>query len=282
MLFKSDRHQYAWFRPGQAYNNKFVKKMIKHGDGKIMVWVCIMGQGIGRLHKIEGIMQALDYIKIIKDQLLGTLKDLKMCWTGNSEVISNRTMIPSTYQSLPGSGSRLTRSISCCGYPLALIWTSSSMFGTSWTALSMPRTHYHATIGKYGRLCKRNGLLSQWTDWTTFSRVCLNMSKPLWRLKVAIHSTEMIWSKTVSIHVSFAIVSGDCDKQLIRSKVLHRGFPTFALISLGIMCLFLQNKFHCVAAIYAHIAELKSNNLLYFWMHSIVIYRKHSTCAILM
>jgi len=43
-----------------------------------MVWECIIEQGMERLHQIEGIMRALDYVKIIKDQFLGTLKDLKM------------------------------------------------------------------------------------------------------------------------------------------------------------------------------------------------------------
>ena len=43
-----------------------------------MVWGCITGQGMGRLHKIDGIMCATDYVKILKDQFLGTLKDLKM------------------------------------------------------------------------------------------------------------------------------------------------------------------------------------------------------------
>ena len=77
-LFKSDGCQYALFRPGQAYDDQFVKKTIKHGGGKVMVWVCITGQGMGRLHKIEEIMRAPDYVKIIEDQFLGTLKDLKM------------------------------------------------------------------------------------------------------------------------------------------------------------------------------------------------------------
>ena len=67
---------------------------------------------------------------------------------------------------------------------------------------------------------------------------------------MAIYGTEVIQSKTISIHVSFAIVSGGCDKQLIKSKVLHKGFHTFALISLGIMSLFLRNKFHSVAVMY--------------------------------
>ena len=86
-LFKSDGCQYALFRPGQAYDDQFVKKTIEHGGGKVMVWGCITGQGMGRLHKIEKIIQAPDYVKIIEDQFLGTLKDLKMCRTGNSGVI---------------------------------------------------------------------------------------------------------------------------------------------------------------------------------------------------
>ena len=87
MLFKSDGRQYAWFRPGQAYDDRFVKKTVKHGGGKVMVWGCITGQGMGRLHKIDGIMCAPDYVKIMEEQFLGTLKDLKMRRTGNSGII---------------------------------------------------------------------------------------------------------------------------------------------------------------------------------------------------
>jgi hypothetical protein len=33
MLFKSDGHQYAWFKPGQALDTRFTKKTVKHCYG---------------------------------------------------------------------------------------------------------------------------------------------------------------------------------------------------------------------------------------------------------
>jgi hypothetical protein len=62
MLFKSDGHQYCWIKPRQALDDRFVKKSIKHGAGNIMVWGCITGRGMGRLHRIEGIMRGPDYV----------------------------------------------------------------------------------------------------------------------------------------------------------------------------------------------------------------------------
>jgi len=84
MLFKSDGRQYCWMKPGQAYDNRFVKKTIKHGAGNIMVWGCISAKGMGRLHHIEGIMCGPDYIKILDEHLLGSMKDLGLRRTGNS------------------------------------------------------------------------------------------------------------------------------------------------------------------------------------------------------
>ena len=40
-----------------------------------MVWGCITSQGVGRIHRITGIMRAPDYVKILQENLLGTLKD---------------------------------------------------------------------------------------------------------------------------------------------------------------------------------------------------------------
>jgi hypothetical protein len=87
MLFKSDGHQYCWIKPGQALDPCFTKKTIKHGAGNLMVWGCITGQGMGRLHRIEGIMCGPDYVEILDKHYLGTLKDLKLRWTGNSGII---------------------------------------------------------------------------------------------------------------------------------------------------------------------------------------------------
>ncbi len=73
MLFKSDGRQYCWIKPGQALDAHFTKKNIKHGAGNLMVWGCITGQGMGRLHRIEGIMCRPDYVQILNDHYLGTL-----------------------------------------------------------------------------------------------------------------------------------------------------------------------------------------------------------------
>ena len=44
LLFKSDGCQYAWFKPGQALDPRFIQKTIKHCVGNIMVWGCVTGQ----------------------------------------------------------------------------------------------------------------------------------------------------------------------------------------------------------------------------------------------
>jgi len=87
LLFKSNGHQWAWFQPGQAYENRFVKKTVKHGGGNIMVWGCISGRGMGRLQRVEGIMCTSDYVEILEGPLLGSLKDLRYRRTGNSGVL---------------------------------------------------------------------------------------------------------------------------------------------------------------------------------------------------
>ncbi|KAI5117840.1 hypothetical protein M0805_008112 [Coniferiporia weirii] len=86
-LFKSDGHQYCYIKPGQALSARFTKKTVKHGGGSIMVWGCITGQGMGQLHRIEGIMCGLDYVQILDKHYLGTLKKLKLKHTGKSRVI---------------------------------------------------------------------------------------------------------------------------------------------------------------------------------------------------
>ena len=87
MLFKSDGHQYCWMKPGQALDPRFTKKTIKHGGGNVMVWGCITGEGMGRLHQIEGIMNGPGYVDILHQSLLGTLKDWKLKKMGKDKVI---------------------------------------------------------------------------------------------------------------------------------------------------------------------------------------------------
>ncbi len=87
MLFKSDGHQYCWMKPGQALDPRFTKKTVKHGGGNVMVWGCVTREGMGRLHRIEGIMNGPGYVDILQQSLLGTLKDQKLKKTGKDKII---------------------------------------------------------------------------------------------------------------------------------------------------------------------------------------------------
>jgi hypothetical protein len=62
-------------KPGQALDPCFTKKTINHRGGNVLVWGCITGEGMGRLHCIEGNMNGPGYVDILQQSLLGTLKD---------------------------------------------------------------------------------------------------------------------------------------------------------------------------------------------------------------
>lgn len=68
-IFGSDGRQYCWRKPGQELDERNTKKFIKHGGGSIMVWGCITSKGVGKLHKIDGIMNTEVYSQIIRDNL---------------------------------------------------------------------------------------------------------------------------------------------------------------------------------------------------------------------
>lgn len=74
-LFGSDGREWCWRKPGEALDPKYTKKKVKHGGGHIMVWGCITSHGVGRLHRIDGIMDRFQYVDILTSDLLGTLSD---------------------------------------------------------------------------------------------------------------------------------------------------------------------------------------------------------------
>ena len=43
-----------------------------------MVWGCVTAKGLGRIVKIDGNMDGTLYTEILKDDVLGTLKDLSI------------------------------------------------------------------------------------------------------------------------------------------------------------------------------------------------------------
>ncbi|KAG9125886.1 hypothetical protein FRC07_005768 [Ceratobasidium sp. 392] len=74
-IFGSDGPVRCWRRPGLSLDPRYTRKTVKHGGGSIMVWGCITAQGVGRLHRIDGRLTAVRYTEILREQLLGTLRE---------------------------------------------------------------------------------------------------------------------------------------------------------------------------------------------------------------
>ncbi len=51
---------------------------MKHGGGNIMLWGCFSAKRTGRLHRIEGRMEGVMYRKILANNLLPSVRALKM------------------------------------------------------------------------------------------------------------------------------------------------------------------------------------------------------------
>jgi hypothetical protein len=69
----SDGRQWAWKRPGEGLSNCLVKDTVKHGGGSIMLWGCMLWEGVGWATRIEGKMDAKLYTAILEDELQQTL-----------------------------------------------------------------------------------------------------------------------------------------------------------------------------------------------------------------
>ena len=70
----SDRPVYVRRRSGEEYLPQCLNPTVKHGGGGIMVWGCISSKGVGRLHRVEGTINAAHYIKILKFCALPSIK----------------------------------------------------------------------------------------------------------------------------------------------------------------------------------------------------------------
>ena len=74
-IFGSDGKQYYWKRPEEPLNRFHVQPKVKHGGGSVMIWGCFTSRGVGGFCKIDGTMDGELYRLILRDDLLGTVRN---------------------------------------------------------------------------------------------------------------------------------------------------------------------------------------------------------------
>ena len=77
-----------WRRRNERYNPECTKASVKHNN-KIMVWGYFSARGVGRLARVEGIMEQVQYREILEEQIVPSAKDLfrEGGWTFNKTMI---------------------------------------------------------------------------------------------------------------------------------------------------------------------------------------------------
>jgi len=75
-IFGSDGMSYVWRKANTELNKENLKATVKHGGGHVMVWGCMSAAGVGSLVFIEGIMEKMQYLDILKKNLLQSAEKL--------------------------------------------------------------------------------------------------------------------------------------------------------------------------------------------------------------
>ena len=77
-LFGINSTRRVWRKRNAEYNPKNTIPTVKHGGGNLMLWGCFSAKGTERLHRIEGRMNGAMYREILGDNLLSSVRALKM------------------------------------------------------------------------------------------------------------------------------------------------------------------------------------------------------------
>uniref|UniRef100_A0A8C7SLW5 Transposase Tc1-like domain-containing protein n=1 Tax=Oncorhynchus mykiss TaxID=8022 RepID=A0A8C7SLW5_ONCMY len=77
-LFGQNSTRSVWRKKKDEYNPKNTIPTVKHGGGNIILWGCFSAKGTGRLHRIEGRMDVAMYREILANNLLPSVRALKM------------------------------------------------------------------------------------------------------------------------------------------------------------------------------------------------------------
>jgi transposase len=69
----SDGRIWAWKKAGEGLSDRLVKETKKFGGGSLMMWGCMLWEGVGYACKIDGKMDGELYTKILQDELQDSL-----------------------------------------------------------------------------------------------------------------------------------------------------------------------------------------------------------------
>jgi len=70
----SDGRKWVWKKAGEGLSERLVEGTKKFGGGSLMMWGCMMWEGVGYGCKIDGRMDGDLYVKILEDELQESLK----------------------------------------------------------------------------------------------------------------------------------------------------------------------------------------------------------------
>ena len=71
---ESDGRKWAWKKGEEGLTDRLVEGTLKFGGGLLMMWGCILWEGIGYYCKIDGKMDGDLYISILEDELQNSLE----------------------------------------------------------------------------------------------------------------------------------------------------------------------------------------------------------------
>ncbi|CDQ82278.1 unnamed protein product [Oncorhynchus mykiss] len=77
-LFGLNSTRRVWRKKKDEFNPKNTIPTVKHGGGNIILWGCFSAKGTGQLHRIEGRMDGAMYREILANNLLPSVRALKM------------------------------------------------------------------------------------------------------------------------------------------------------------------------------------------------------------
>jgi hypothetical protein len=64
-----DGIKWAWKKPGEGLSDHLVEPAVKFGGGSLMMWGCMLWEGVGYATKIEGSLDAKLYTSILEYEL---------------------------------------------------------------------------------------------------------------------------------------------------------------------------------------------------------------------